>query len=204
MILVELKEGHKPTASYIKKLRQVLPAEFPENIFYFQPADMVTQILNFGIPSQINVRTVGYNRANNLRIAQELQQRIAAIPGVADVHLQQEINGPEFFAQIDRARASQFGLTVNDIALNLNTASVLPSRWRRISGPIPPTVRPIISPCRHRNTASTTLNELKNTPVTKFTVGKRQPGAGIAQQRRDAETRLDRDQRQPGQHPAAV
>jgi hypothetical protein len=107
---------------------------FPEDIFYFQAADMVTQILNFSIPSQINVRTVGYNRTNNLRIAKEMQQKIAAIPGVADVHLQQEINGPELFAQIDRARATQFGLTVNDIALNLNTSlssseQVAPNFW---------------------------------------------------------------------------
>ncbi len=109
VISVDLKEDHAPTATYIKKLRQLLPQEFPENIFYFQPADMVTQILNFGIPSQINVRTVGYNRANNLRIAQELRGKIAALPGVADVHLQQEINGPEFFAQIDRAAPLNWG-----------------------------------------------------------------------------------------------
>ena len=131
VILVSLKEDHAPTASYVRKLREVLPAAFPENIFYFQAADMVTQILNFGIPAQINVRTVGYDRNNNLRIAKELQQRIAAIPGVADVHLQQEVNGPEFFAQIDRARASQFGLTVNDIALNLNTS--LSARPQQVS-----------------------------------------------------------------------
>ena len=81
VILVALKEGHPPTADYVRKLRQVLPAAFPEDIFYFQAADMVTQILNFGIPAQIDVRTVGYDRANNLRIAKELQQRIAAIPG---------------------------------------------------------------------------------------------------------------------------
>ena len=134
VILVALKEDHAPTATYVSKLRQVLPAAFPEDIFYFQAADMVTQILNFGIPAQINVRTVGYDRTKNLRIAKELQQRIAAIPGVADVHLQQEVNGPELFAQIDRARATQFGLTVNDIALNLNTSlssseQVSPNFW---------------------------------------------------------------------------
>ena len=134
VILVALKEGHAPTASYIGKLRQILPAAFPESVFYFQAADMVTQILNFGIPAQIDVRTVGYDRKNNLRIAKELQRRIAAIPGTADVHLQQEINGPEIFAQIDRARASQFGLTANSIALNLNTSlssseQISPNFW---------------------------------------------------------------------------
>ena len=67
VILVALKEGHAPTADYVRKLREVLPAAFPETIFYFQAADMVTQILNFGLPAQIDVRTVGYDRANNLR-----------------------------------------------------------------------------------------------------------------------------------------
>jgi multidrug efflux pump subunit AcrB len=171
VILVALKEDHKPTATYIKKLRQVLPAEFPENIFYFQAADMVTQILNFGIPAQINVRTVGYNRANNLRITREMQQKIAAIPGLADVHLQQEINGPEFFAEIDRARASQFGLTVSDIALNLNTSlassqQVSPNFWTD-----PANGTPYYLAVQTPEYRPGTFNALKNTPVTKFAVG---------------------------------
>ncbi len=78
VILVALKEGHAPTAEYVRKLREGLPAAFPEAIFYFQAADMVTQILNFGLPSQINVRTVGYDRATNLRVAKELQRRMNA------------------------------------------------------------------------------------------------------------------------------
>src|SRR5262245_19873250 len=94
VILVALKEGHAPTADYVRKLRGVLPAAFPESVFYFQAADIVTQILNFGLPAQIDVRTVGYDRTNNLRVAQELRRRIAAIPGVVDAHLQQEVNGP--------------------------------------------------------------------------------------------------------------
>ena len=67
MILVSLKEGHAPTADYVRKLREVLPAAFPDVTFYFQAADMVTQILNFGLPAQIDVRTVGHDRATNLR-----------------------------------------------------------------------------------------------------------------------------------------
>ena len=103
-VLVALKEGHAPTADYVRRLRQVLPAAFPEETFYFQPADIVTQILNFGLPAQIDVRTVGYDRTKNLQVAQELQRRIAAIPGVVDAHLQQEVDGPAFYATIDRAR----------------------------------------------------------------------------------------------------
>jgi len=87
VILVALKEGHAPTADYVRKLRTVLPEAFPEDIFYFQPADMVTQILNFGLPAQIDVRTVGYDRKNNLRVAQEIKRRLAAVPGLVDVHL---------------------------------------------------------------------------------------------------------------------
>ena len=94
VILVALREGHAPTESYIRKLREVLPSEFPEATFYFQAADMVTQILNFGLPAQIDVRTVGRDRATNLRVAQELRRRIAAIPGIVDPHIQQEIDAP--------------------------------------------------------------------------------------------------------------
>ena len=190
IILVALKEDHAPTATYVSRLRQVLPAAFPESVFYFQPADMVTQILNFGIPTQINVRTVGYDRNKNLRIAKELQQRMAAVPGLADVHLQQEVNGPEFFAQIDRARAAQFGLTANDIALNLNTSlssseQVAPNFWTD-PGNGTPYYLAVQTP-EHRVSS---LNDLKNTPVTKFTVSGQNtvPGllSNVATLKRDA------------------
>ena len=110
VILVALKDGHAPTAEYVRKLREVLPDAFPSVTFYFQAADIVTQILNFGLPAQIDVRTVGHDRVNNLRLAHQLRRRIAAIPGIADAHLQQELDAPAFFADIDRSRASQLGL----------------------------------------------------------------------------------------------
>ena len=179
VILVALKEGHAPTATYVRKLRQVLPAAFPEDLFYFQAADIVTQILNFGIPAQINVRTVGYDRNKNLRVAKELQKRIAAIPGLADVHLQQEVNGPEFFAQIDRARATQLGLTVSDIGLNLNTSlssseQISPNFWTD-----PSNGTPYYLAVQTPEYRVSSLNELKNTPVTKFTVAGRNPVPGL-------------------------
>ena len=179
VVLVSLKEDHAPTATYIRKLREVLPASFPECVFYFQAADMVTQILNFGISAQINVRTVGNDRTKNLRIAKELQQQFAAIPGVADTHLQQEVSAPEFFTQIDRARASQFGLTVSDIALNLNTSlssseQVSPNFWTDPSNGTPYYLA-VQTPEYRVNS----LNELKNTPVTKFTVANRNPVPGL-------------------------
>jgi multidrug efflux pump subunit AcrB len=179
VILVALKEGHAPTEAYISELRQVLPAAFPEDVFYFQAADMVTQILNFGVPAQINVRTVGYDRTNNLRIAKELRELIAAIPGVADAHLQQEVSAPEFFAQIDRARATQFGLTATSIALNLNTSlssseQVSPNFWTDPSNGTPYYLA-VQTPEYRVNS----LNDLKNTPVTTFTTTGPNPVPGL-------------------------
>ncbi|MGA7262938.1 MAG: efflux RND transporter permease subunit [Stellaceae bacterium] len=142
VIMVSLKDGHAPTADYVRKLREVLPAAFPEDLFYFQPADMATQILNFGITAQIDVRTVGYDRVKNLRIAEELRQRIAAVPGVVDAHIQQEVYAPDFYIQIDRARALQFGITVSDIGNNISTSlssseQVQPNFWTDPTNGIP-------------------------------------------------------------------
>jgi multidrug efflux pump subunit AcrB len=141
-ILVSLKEGHAPTDEYLRKLRTVLPRTFPEDTFYFQAADIVTQILNFGLPAQIDVRTVGYDRANNLRVARELRRRIAAIPGIADAHLQQEVDAPAFYATIDRTRAAQLGLNANTIATNVNVSlssseQVTPNFWTDPKSGIP-------------------------------------------------------------------
>ncbi len=142
VIMVSLKDGHPPTADYVRKLREVLPAAFPEDLFYFQPADMATQILNFGITAQIDVRTVGYDRVKNLHIAEELRRRIAVIPGVVDAHIQQEVYAPDFYVQIDRARALQFGITVSDIGNNISTSlssseQVQPNFWTDPTNGIP-------------------------------------------------------------------
>jgi multidrug efflux pump subunit AcrB len=166
VIMVSLKDGHAPTADYVRELREVLPAAFPEDLFYFQPADMATQILNFGITAQIDVRTVGYDRVKNLRIAEELWRRIAAIPGVVDAHIQQEVYAPDFYVQIDRARALQFGITVSDIGNNISTSlssseQVQPNFWTDPSNGIPyyiavQTPQYLVS----------SLGDLGNTPVS--------------------------------------
>ena len=166
VILVALKEGHAPTQDYVRKLREILPAEFPETVFYFQAADMVTQILNFGLPAQIDVRTVGYDRATNLRVAKELRRRIAAIPGVVDAHLQQEVDGPAFYATIDRARAAQLGLNAVTVANNLNVTlssseAVTPNFWTDPTSGIPYYIA-VQTPERDVNS----LNALNNTPVS--------------------------------------
>jgi multidrug efflux pump subunit AcrB len=166
VIMIALKDGHAPTADYVRKLRERLPTVFPEVTFYFQAADMVTQILNFGLPSQINVRTVGYDKANNLRVAKELRRRIAAIPGIADAHLQQETNGPAFLAEIDRTRAAQVGLTANDVASNLNVSlsssqQVFPNFWTD-----PVQERPYYIAVQTPEPRVHSLNDVGNTPVS--------------------------------------
>jgi multidrug efflux pump subunit AcrB len=165
VIQVQLKEGHKPTADYVKKLRQVLPAAFPESTFYFQAADIVTQILNFGLPAQIDVRTVGTD-LNNLSVARELRQRLAAIPGIVDAHLQQEVDGPAFYAQIDRTRAAQLGLNASTVATNINVSlssseQVSPNFWTDPTSGIPYYLA-VQTPERQVNS----LNALANTPVS--------------------------------------
>ena len=166
VILVSLKEDHEPSARYIRKLREALPATFPGVTFYFQAADMVTQILNFGIPAQINVRTVGFDRTNNLAVTKELHQRIEAIPGIVDAHIQQELNNPELFVDIDRTRAAQLGLTANAIAGNLNVSlsssvQVSPNFWADPKSGIPYYLAVQTPEFR-----ISSLNDLGNTPVT--------------------------------------
>jgi multidrug efflux pump subunit AcrB len=166
VILVSLKEGHRPTADYVRKLREVLPAAFPEDTFYFQAADIVTQILNFGLPAQIDVRTVGYDKENDLKVAHELRQRIAAIPGIADAHLQQEVNAPAFYADIDRSRAAQLGLNASTIATNVNVSlssseQVTPNFWTDPKSGIP-----YYFTVQTPESKISSLNDLANTPVS--------------------------------------
>jgi multidrug efflux pump subunit AcrB len=178
VILVALKKGHRPTADYLRKLRQVLPAAFPEDTFYFQAADIVTQILNFGLPAQIDVRTMGYGK-NNLQIARELQRRIAAIPGIVDAHLQQETDGPAFFAAIDRTRAAQLGINASTVATNLNVSlssdvQVSPNFWTDPASGIPYYLA-VQTPEYRVNS----LNALDNTPVSSMLTVSGQPVPGM-------------------------
>src|ERR1700730_11017211 len=166
VILVSLKEGHAPTGDYVRRLREVLPAAFPSVTFYFQSADMITQILNFGLPAQIDVRVVGRDRATNLRMAHELRRRIAAIPGIADAHLQQELDAPAFMVDIDRSRALQVGLSAQAIANDVNTSlssseQVAPNFWTDPVAGIPYFIA--VQTPEH---LMSSLGDLGNTPVS--------------------------------------
>jgi multidrug efflux pump subunit AcrB len=166
VILVSLKEGHAPTAEYERRLREVLPAAFPSVAFYFQAADMVTQILNFGLPAQIDIQVVGRDRTTNLRVTHRLQRRIAGIPGIVDAHLQQELDAPAFMVNIDRSRALQLGLNaqavVNDVNTSLSSSEqVSPNFWTD-----PKTGIPYYIAVQTPEHLVSSLNELGNTPVS--------------------------------------
>jgi len=116
-ILISLNpENHPPTADLIRKLRESLPRQFPGVEFFFQPADIVTQILNFGLPAPIDVQVVGTDMNSSYAIAQGLANRMRHIPGTADVHVQQMLSLPTLHLDIERTRVTQVGLTARDVA----------------------------------------------------------------------------------------
>ena len=134
-ILVSLKEGrHGPTWDYVRTLRKRLRKEFPEASFFFQASDIVSQILNFGLPAPMDVQVVGRDEAATYRVAKDIEQRMLHIPGAADVHVHQVANAPEIRVNVDRTRASQVGLTQRDVASSLlislsSTSQIAPNFW---------------------------------------------------------------------------
>ncbi len=123
-ILVSLREKHHATADYVRTLRQRLPDEFPGVTFYFLPADMVTQILNFGLPSPIDVQVEGNNVQLSHQIAEKMMADMRSVAGVTDLHIQQPLDYPTLEVTVDRTKASQAGYTEQQVAQSaLNTLS---------------------------------------------------------------------------------
>ena len=106
-ILVSLNAGHRPTDAYVRQLRGVLDKEFPGVTFFFQSADMVSQILNLGLPARVDIQIQGQNKPANFALARTLARRISRVPGAVDVRVQQVMNYPELFFTINRDRAAQ-------------------------------------------------------------------------------------------------
>jgi multidrug efflux pump subunit AcrB len=118
-ILVSLTHEHRPTAEYVRKLRLHLTREYPGVTFYVLASDMVSQILNFGLPAPINVQVVGQQLVANRRFAENLVGRIKRVPGVVDLHIQEPFNLPRLQVDIDRTRTAQVGFTPLDVASSL-------------------------------------------------------------------------------------
>jgi CzcA family heavy metal efflux pump len=132
--LISLKEGHGSSADYIKQLRTVLPQKFPGATFSFLPADIVSQILNFGLPAPIDVQVIGNDQKANYAYATSLLKRIRTVPGIADLRIQQVFNYPQINVDVDRTLASEVGLTQRDVANSLlvtlsGSQQVRPNFW---------------------------------------------------------------------------
>ena len=133
-IQLSLREGHRPTEEFVTHLRAELPKRFPGIEFFFQPADIVTQILNFGLPAAIDVQFTGSDIANNAVIAGELVKAIQKIPGAVDVHIHQRLDNPTVDLQMDRTRLQQVGLTAFNVGQNVlvslsGSSQTAPAFW---------------------------------------------------------------------------
>jgi len=121
-ILVSLAQKHRPTAQYTRSLRDRLTQQFPGVEFYYLPTDMVSQILNFGLPAQIDVQVTGLQLDQNRALAEQLMQQIARIPGTTDLRIQQPFNQPKWTVNVDRTRAQEVGFSQRDVAQDLLTS----------------------------------------------------------------------------------
>ncbi|HYZ48562.1 MAG TPA: efflux RND transporter permease subunit, partial [Sphingomonas sp.] len=121
-MLIALAKGHRPTEDYVRKLRQELPQSFPGTTFSFLPADITSQILNFGAPAPIDVQISGTKMENNAAHAEKLLRRLRTIPGLADARIQQPARAPQLNVDIDRSRIGQYGLTERDVTASLATS----------------------------------------------------------------------------------
>jgi multidrug efflux pump subunit AcrB len=172
-VLIALNEKHHgPTQQYVKQLRSQLQRQFPDFTFFFQPADIVTQILNFGLPSPIDVQVQGYDPAN-YEIARHLRERLAGVPGAVDVHMHQVVDAPDLHLDIDRVRAAQFGLTQQDVANSLyislsSSAAVQPNFWLDPKMGITYTVA-----AQTPQYGLDSINALQNTPIPMRTISNR-------------------------------
>jgi multidrug efflux pump subunit AcrB len=115
-IMVSLKEKHHPTADYVRELRKTLPREFPGVTFYFLPADMVTQVLNFGLPAPIDIQIDGADVEGDRQVADQMLDQLRRTPGIADARIQQAFDYPEFEVAVDRTKAAQGDYTERDVA----------------------------------------------------------------------------------------
>jgi multidrug efflux pump subunit AcrB len=164
-ILISLKKGHASTDSYRRALRKVLQQKFPDTVFYFQPADIITQLLNFGTLTPIDVQVTGRNPAKDLEVAKHIEARLRNVRGAVDVHIQQILDAPEFFADVDRQKAGEIGLTEQQIANTLNVSQagsfqVTPNFWADPKSGIP--YQLWVQTPEYRNAS---LSDVGNTPL---------------------------------------
>jgi multidrug efflux pump subunit AcrB len=179
-ILVSLKPNHAPTADYVKTMREQLPRQFPAASFAFLPADMVSQILNFGVPAPIDIQVVGSDVQSNRKYANALLARIKNVPGIADARIQQSFQQPTLSVDVDRSLAGLVGLSEKDAATAMQTtlsgsSQTSPTYWLNpktgVSYPVSIQTPPRIL---------ATMSGLKNIPVTTSSAAGTQLLGGLA------------------------
>ena len=165
-ILVSMKEKHGPTAGYIEQIRRRIHQQYPDLVIFFQPADIVNQTLNFGLPAPIDIQVTGRNTKANQQIAAELKKKIDKISGVVDAFVYQAFDQPQLRLDVDRVRAQQAGLAQRDIANNLlvnlsSSTQTNPNQWLNPQNGVSYTVAVQTPPSQLAN-----LNEVGNITVT--------------------------------------
>jgi multidrug efflux pump subunit AcrB len=179
--LISLKEDHAPTENFIKQLRTILPQKFPGTTFSFLPADIVSQILNFGLPAPIDVQVIGNNHNDNFAYATDLLKRIRTVPGIADLRIQQVFNYPQLNVDVDRTLAGEVGLSQRDIANSLlvtlsGSSQVKPNFWLNTQNGVS---YPIVAQMPQYRIDS--MSDLVNVPITSADTEKPQYLGGLAQ-----------------------
>jgi multidrug efflux pump subunit AcrB len=179
-IQIKLNEGHRPTEEYVRLLREELPKRFPGTTFSFLPADIISQILNFGAPAPIDLQIRGPNLNDNFTYAQSLLRKLKMIPGIADVRIQQSLSGPGFNVDIDRTRAQYVGVTARDVTnsmvVNLaGSSQVAPTYWLNPDNGVSYAI--VMQTPQYQMDS---LNALKSMPITASGVTMPQTLGGIA------------------------
>jgi multidrug efflux pump subunit AcrB len=185
-IQIALRKDHAPTADYVRKLREVLPDAFPDTVFSFPPADIVSQILNFGAPAPIDIQIRGNNLAANFEYANKMLKAIKQVPGVADARIQQSSKSPIMELKMDRTRAQEMGLTARDVTNNLlvnlaGSSQVAPTFWLNPANGVS---YPIVMQTPQYN--MDTLQSLNNLPVSGASGSSPQVIAGLVDINRNA------------------
>ena len=175
-ILVSLLPGHKPTANYVRNLRLSLNRDFPGITFYFLPADIVTETINFGLPSPFDIQVVGRDQAADQQVANAIAQKVRGIRGAVDVRVQQPNDLHRVLFSVDRTKAMQLGLSERDVAGSVllalsGSSQVTPTYWLD-----PATGVQYLVNVRVPEPQTTTLSDLKSTPITAS-----KPGTGNGQ-----------------------
>jgi multidrug efflux pump subunit AcrB len=164
--LISLKEDHGPTDTFVKQLRTILPQKFPDATFSFLPADIVSQILNFGLPAPINIKVIGSDQQANYAYATDLLKRARTVPGIADLRIQQVFDYPQLNVDVDRSLADQVGLTQRDAADSLlitlsGSGQVRPNFWLNTKNGVS---YPIVAQMPQYRID--TMADLQNVPIT--------------------------------------